>query len=89
MESELEIRRCVRAAAGAEEACDTNLAVGCAVGLDDPPRLVAERLEDLVVVAVLGEVVVAVGPEAGVDLGRDRPAPALPPAAAVGGEESS
>ena len=55
-------------------------AVGGAVGLDDPSGLVAERLEHLVVVAVLGEVVVAVGPEAGEDLGGDRAAAALPAA---------
>jgi hypothetical protein len=35
------------------------LAVGGAVRLDDPPGLVAERLEHLVVVAVLGELVSA------------------------------
>ena len=56
------------------------LAVGGAVGLDGPAGLVAERLEHLVVVAVLGEVVVAVGPESGEDLGGDRAAPALPAA---------
>jgi len=56
----------------------TSLAVGGAVGLDGPAGLVAERLEHLVVVAVLGEVVVAVGPEAGEDLGGDRAAAALP-----------
>jgi hypothetical protein len=38
---------------------------------------VAERLEHLVVVAVLGEVVVPVGPEAGEDVGGDRAPPAL------------
>ena len=57
-----------------------DLAVGGAVGLDGPAGLVAERLEHLVVVAVLGEVVVAVGPEAGEDLGGDRAAAALPAA---------
>jgi hypothetical protein len=54
-----------------------NLAVGSAVGLDGPARLVAERLEHLVVVAVLGDVVVPVGPETREDLGGDRAAAAL------------
>jgi hypothetical protein len=54
------------------------LAVGGAVGLDDPAGLVAERLEHLVVVAVLGQLVAAVRAEAGEDLGGDRAAAALP-----------
>jgi hypothetical protein len=54
------------------------LAVGGAIGLDDPPRLVAERLEHLVVVAVLGQPVPAVRAQASEDLGRDRAAAALP-----------
>jgi hypothetical protein len=53
------------------------LAVGGAIGLDDPPRLVAERLEHLVVVAVLGQPVPAVRAQASEDLGRDRAAAAL------------
>jgi hypothetical protein len=55
------------------------LAVGGAVGLDDPAGLVAERLEHLVVVAVLGQLVPAVRAEAREDLGGDRAAPPLPP----------
>jgi hypothetical protein len=55
-----------------------HLPVGGAVVLDDPPRLAAERLEHLVVVAVLGQLVVAEGAEAREDLGGDGPPPALP-----------
>ena len=55
----------------------TDLAVGGAVGLDGPAGLVAERLEHLVVVAVLGELVAAASAEVGEDLGGDGPAPAL------------
>ena len=56
-----------------------HLAVGGTVLLDDPTGLVADGLEDLVVVAVLGELVVSVRPKPGVDLGGDRPPPPLPP----------
>jgi hypothetical protein len=55
------------------------LAVGGAVGLHGPAGLLAQRLEHVVVVAVPAESVVAVGAQAGEDLGRDRAAPALPP----------
>jgi hypothetical protein len=55
-----------------------HLPVGGAVVLDDPPRLAAERLEHLVVVAVLGQLVVAERAEAREDLGGDGPPPALP-----------
>ena len=56
-----------------------DLAVGGAVGLDGPAGLVAERLEHLVVVAVLGELVVTERAEPREDLGGDGPAPALAP----------
>ena len=55
-----------------------HLSVGGAVVLDDPARLAAERLEHLVVVAVLGQLVVAERAEAREDLGGDGPPPALP-----------
>lgn len=55
------------------------LTVGGTVRFDDPTGLVAEGLEDLVVVAVLGELVVAVHSQAGKDLGRYSPPPPLPP----------
>lgn len=57
----------------------TDLAVGGAVVLDGPAGLGAHGLEHLVVVAVLGQLVVAVEAQPGEDLGRDgTPAP-LPP----------
>jgi hypothetical protein len=55
------------------------LSVGGAVFFDGPTGLVAESLEDLVVVAVLRELVVPVHSQAGVDLRRDRSPPPLPP----------
>jgi hypothetical protein len=57
----------------------TDLAVGGAVVLDGPAGLGAHGLEHFVVVAVLGQLVVAVAAQPGEDLGRDgAPAP-LPP----------
>jgi hypothetical protein len=55
-----------------------NLAVRGSVRLNDPSSLVAQCLQDLVVVTVLGKVVVAVHPKPRVYLCRDRSPPALP-----------
>lgn len=57
----------------------TTLAIGGAVFFDDPAGLRAESFEDLVVVAVLGELVVSLSPETGVNLGCDGSSPPLPP----------
>lgn len=54
---------------------DEYLAIGGAVGVDGPASLVAESLEDLIVVAVLGERVVPVEAESGEHLGGVRPPP--------------
>lgn len=50
-----------------------------AVGLDGPASLVGEGFEDLVVITVLRQLVVAVHSQAGEYLRRDRPPPPLPP----------
>jgi hypothetical protein len=55
----------------------TYLAVGGAVGLDGPACLVAEHPEHLIVVAVPGQLVVAVGAQPAEDLRRDRTPAAL------------
>lgn len=55
------------------------LPVSGAVFFDGPASFVAESLEDLVVVAVLWELIVAVHPQTGVDLRGDGSAPPLPP----------
>lgn len=55
-----------------------DLAVGGAVGLDGPASLVAESLEDLIVIAVLGKLVASVHPQSREYLRRYRPPPPLP-----------
>lgn len=57
----------------------TDLPICGAIRLDDPSSLSAHGLQDLVVVTVLGELVVAVHPKPGEDLRGDRAPPPLPP----------
>lgn len=56
-----------------------NLAIGGAVVFNDPSSFGAESLEDFVVIAVFGKTIVALSPEASVNLSSDGSPPPLSP----------